>query len=340
MKAVVFREYGPPDVLQVEEVAIPVPRGGDVLIRVRATALNFGDLVVRDFKAVTPSKFHMPLLFWLIGRVTFGIRKPRIRVLGSEFAGVVAAVGRDVTLFKEGDQVFGYRGPRMGAYAEYLRMPERGVLAAKPANLGFAEAAAVPYGALMALSLLRKIDIQPGQRVLVNGASGGIGPAVVQLAKAHCQADVTAVCGTARLDYVRALGADRVVDYTKEDFTTSGETYDFIIDILGKTPFARSRRALRPNGRCLLVSFKSKQVLQMLWAALFGDKKLLCVVSSEKPADLRLVKDLVEAGKLTPVLDRCFPLEQAADAHRYVEAGRRKGAVVLVQRDSDPTPGP
>ncbi len=226
MKAVVFTEYGPPDVLQVKEVATPVPSHREVLIKIRATPLSFGDLLVRNFKAVTPAQFHMPLLFWLIGRVTFGLRKPSVRILGSEFAGEVAAVGKDVTLFKEGDQVFGYRGPRMGAYAEYLCMPESGVLAAKPANLGFAQAAAVPYGALMALSLLRKIDIQPGQKVLVNGASGGIGWAVVQLAKAHFQAHVTGVCGTARMDYVRVLGADHVVDYTKDDFSASGETYE------------------------------------------------------------------------------------------------------------------
>lgn len=329
MKAVVFTEYGPPDVLLVREVATPVPNDREVLIRIRAASVNFGDMVVRNFKAVTPAKFHMPLLFWLIGRVTFGLRRPRVRILGSEFAGEIAAVGRDVTRFKEGDQVFGFRGPRMGAYAEYLCMPERGVLAAKPANLSFTEAAAVPYGALMALSLLRKIDIQPGQRVLVNGASGGIGPALLQLAKTHFQADVTGVCGTARMNYVRALGADRVIDYTKEDFTASGETYDVIIDILGRMPFARSKRALRPKGRCILVSFKSRQVFQMLWTSLFGDKKLICAVSTETPEALRFIKGLVETGKLTPIVDRCFPLEQAADAHRYVEAGQRKGSVVL-----------
>ncbi len=330
MKAVVFTEYGPPDVLQVKEVATPVPSHREVLIKIRATPLSFGDLLVRNFKAVTPAQFHMPLLFWLIGRVTFGLRKPSVRILGSEFAGEVAAVGKDVTLFKEGDQVFGYRGPRMGAYAEYLCMPESGVLAAKPANLGFAQAAAVPYGALMALSLLRKIDIQPGQKVLVNGASGGIGWAVVQLAKAHFQAHVTGVCGTARMDYVRVLGADHVVDYTKDDFSASGETYDVIIDILGRMPFARSSRALRPKGRCFLVSFKAKHVFQMLWTSLFSDKKLRCALSSETPDALRFIKGLVEAGTLTPIIDRCFPLEHAAEAHRYVETGQRKGAVVLL----------
>jgi NADPH:quinone reductase-like Zn-dependent oxidoreductase len=331
LKAVVFTEYGPPEVLRVAEVAKPIPKAKEVLVRIRATALNFGDLLVRNFRAVTPAKFHMPLLFWLIGRLTFGFFKPRVRILGSEFAGEVAAVGKSVTLFKVGDHVFGYRGPAMGAYAEYLRVPEDGVLATKPSNLGFAEAAAVPYGALMAWSLLRRIDLQPGQKLLVNGASGGIGPAVVQLAKAHLGADVTGVCGTARMEYVRALGADRVIDYTKEDFTTSGETYDVIVDILGRMPFARSKRALRPNGRCVLVSFKAIQVFQMLWTAMFGGKKLLCVLSSETAADLRFIKGLVEAGKLTPIIDRCLSLEQAAEAHHYVETGQRKGAVVLVQ---------
>ena len=165
MKAVVFTEYGPPEVLRVTEVAKPIPKNKEVLIRIRATSLNFGDFIVRNFKAVTPAEFHMPLLFWFIGRVTFGFYRPRVRILGSEFAGEVAAVGKAVTLFKKGDRVFGYRGPAMGAYAEYLRMPENGVLAAMPSNLGFAEAAAVPYGALMALSLLRRIDLQPGQKI-------------------------------------------------------------------------------------------------------------------------------------------------------------------------------
>ncbi|MBL0219453.1 MAG: NAD(P)-dependent alcohol dehydrogenase [Myxococcales bacterium] len=330
MKAVVFSEYGPPQVLHVAEVATPVPKAREVLIRIHATSVNFGDMVVRNFKAITPSKFHMPMLFWLIGRVTFGLRRPRVHVLGSEFAGEIVSVGSRVTLFKPGDQVFGYRGPRMGAYAEYLCMPERGVVTAKPANLSFAEAAAVPYGALMALSMLRKLDLQPGQRVLVNGASGGIGPSLVQLARSHFHADVTGVCSTARLGYVRALGADTVIDYTKEDFTASGQTYDVIIDVLGRTPFARSKRALRPKGRCLLVSFKAKHVFQMLWTSLFGDKRLICAMSSETQDDLRLIKVLVEAGTLTPIVDRCFPLEEAAEAHRYVEAGQRRGSVVLV----------
>jgi NADPH:quinone reductase-like Zn-dependent oxidoreductase len=270
----------------------------------------------------------MPFLFWLFAKMYFGFRRPRITVLGSEFAGEVEAVGKDVRRFKAGDPVFGYRGPRMGAYAEYLCMPENGVVAKKPANMTYEEAAAVPYGAIMALNLLRKIELRPGQKVLVIGASGGIGPAVVQFAK-YNGAEVTGVCGTPRLDYVRSLGADRVIDYTKEDFMDSGETYDFIVDILGKRPFSQVKRSLKPGGRCLLVSFKMKQLFQMLGTSWVGDKKVICALSTEKAEDLVLIKELVEAGKLETVIDRCYPLARAAEAHRYVAQGGKKGSVII-----------
>ena len=219
-------------------------------------------------------------------------------------------------------------GQRMGAYAEYLCMPENGVVAIKPANMTYEEAAAVPYGAIMALNLLRKIELRPGQKILVIGASGGIGPAVVQFAK-YNGAEVTGICGTPRLDYVRSLGADRVIDYTREDFMDSGETYDFIVDILGKSSFARVKRSLKPGGRCLLVSFKMKQLFQMLATSWIGDKKVICALSTEKAEDLVLIKELVEAGKLKTVIDKCYPLAQAAEAHRYVAQGHKKGSVVI-----------
>jgi NADPH:quinone reductase-like Zn-dependent oxidoreductase len=329
MRAAVFTEYGPLNVSRLKAVATPVPRDKDVLIRVHATPIGFGDTLVRNFKAVTPRKFHMPLFFWLIGRGWSGFRKPRITILGSEFAGEIAAVGKSVRLFKEGDQVFGYCGPRMGACAEYLRMPERGIIAPKPSNMSYAEAAAVPYGSIMAWCLLRKMNPRPGQGILVNGASGGIGPLVLQLAKNQFGAAVTGVCGAARLDYVRALGADRAIDYTKEDFADGGEAYDFIVDILGKCSLGQCRRALKPKGRCVFVSFKMKQIAQMLWTSMVGDKKLSCTLCSERAADLRFVKELIEAGKLKAIVDRCFPLEQAAAAHRYVESGSRSGSVVI-----------
>jgi NADPH:quinone reductase-like Zn-dependent oxidoreductase len=329
MKAMLYRKFGLPEVLRLEDVDKPTPKGHDILIRVRATPLSFGDVLVRDFKAVTPRKFHMPFLFWIFAKFYFGFGNPKIRILGSEFSGEVEAVGPDVKRFRPGDPVFGFRGPLMGAYAEYLCMPEDGVVAAKPVSMSFEEAAAVPYGALMALSVLRKARLQPGQSLLVNGASGGIGPFVVQLARSHFGANVTGVCGTPRLEYVRALGAEKVIDYTQEDFTVRDETYDVIVDILGKNSFARCKRALKPGGRCLYVSFKMKKVFRMLWTSLSRRRKVVCVVSSEKAEDLALIKELAEAGKFRTIIDRCFPLAQAAEAHQYYEQGHRKGSVVI-----------
>jgi NADPH:quinone reductase-like Zn-dependent oxidoreductase len=316
-------------VLQLREVATPEPGDADVLVRVRAASVGFGDTLVRNLAAVSPRKFHMPFLFWLIAKLAFGVRRPRVEILGSEFAGEVAAVGRAVSRFKKGDAVFGFCGPRMGACAEYLRMPQDGVLATKPANLTFEQAAAIPYAAVMALGLLRKARLRPGQSVLVVGASGGIGPAVLQLAKLHFGASVAAVCGTARLDYVTALGADLAIDYTREDFTARPETYDVIVDILGRSSFTRSRRVLRPGGRLIFASFKMRQVLLSLWTALRGDQKAVCALVTERREDLVLAAELIESGKLTSVVDRCFPLEHAADAHRYAESGQKRGYVAI-----------
>jgi len=329
MKAIVLIKYGPPEVLHLKEVEKPTPKNNEILIKVLATPVNFGDALVRDFKAVSPRIFHMPFLFWLMGKIYFGFIKPKIPILGSEFSGEVESVGKDVNRFSKGDPVFGYRGPRMGAYAEYLCMPENGVVAPRPANMTYEEAAAVPYGAIMALNVLRKANLKPGQKILVNGASGGIGPALVQLARFHFGAIVTGVCSTPRLEYVRSLGAEKVIDYTQEDFADSGETYDCIVDILGKSSLARCKRSLRPKGRCLFVSFKMKQVFQMLWTSMSGGKKAVCVVSSEKAADLTFIKELIEAGKIKAIIDRRYPLEQAADAHRYVGQGQKKGNVVI-----------
>jgi len=328
MKAIIYTEYGSPDVLHLAEVAQPAPKDNEVLIRVHATAVNFGDLIARNFKNITPRKFSMPLLIWLPARLSFGFTRPKNPILGNEFAGVVEAVGAQVTHFKPGDAVFGYRGQNMGAYAEYVCMPESGMLALKPTKMTFEEAATVPYGALTALALLRKVNLQPGQKMLINGASGGIGAAAVQLAKVY-GAEVTGVCGTPGLDFVKALGADKVSDYTQEDFTGSGETYDVIFDILGKTSFGRGRKALKPNGRYLFASFKMKQLLQMLWTKIAGGQKVICALSSEKPEDLTFIKGLIEAGQYKAILDRCYPMTQAAEAHRYVEQGQKKGNVVI-----------
>ena len=328
MKAIVYTEYGSPDVLHLTEVAKPAPKDNEVLIRIHATPVNFGDLLARNFKSVTPRQFNMPFFFWLPARLAFGFRKPKKNILGSEFAGEVEAVGAAVTRFKPGDQVFGYRGQSMGAYAEYLCMPEDGVLAIKPANMTYAEAAAVPYGALTALSLLRKVNVQSGQQVLINGASGGIGSAAVQLAK-YFGAEVTGVCGTPRLEFVKALGADKVIDYTQQDFTRNGATYDLIFDILGKSSLARGKRSLRPNGRYLFASFKLKQLVQMLWTKIAGNQKVICALSTEKAKDLTFIKELIEAGKYKAIIDKRYPLAQTAEAHRYVESGQKQGSVVI-----------
>lgn len=217
----------------------------------------------------------------------------------------------------------------MGAYAEYLRLPEKGVVTTKPANMTYEQAAAVPYGAIMALGLLRKIRLKPGQDVLVVGASGGIGPAVVRLAKFHFGAKVAGVCGSTRLEYVKSLGADSVIDYTQEDFADRPETYDVVIDILGKSSYARCRRILKSHGRLVYVSFKMKQLLQMLWTSVFGANKVVCALIFERQEDLVSARGLMEAGTIQSIVDRTFPLEQAADAHRYAESGAKKGSVVI-----------
>lgn len=329
MKASILTEFGGPEVLRLGEVARPVPHDDDVLVRVHAASVGFGDTLVRNLAAISPRKFHMPLLFWLFAKMAFGVRKPRVNVLGSEFAGKVEAVGKAVTRFRRGDPVFGYCGPRMGAYAEYLRMPEDGVLTTKPASMTYEQAAAIPYGAVMALGVLRKARLRPGQRVLVVGASGGIGPAIVQLAKAHFGADVAGVCGTARLDYIRSLGADLAIDYTREDFVDRPETYDIIIDIPGKSSFSRCRRVLRPHGRVIFVSFKMAKILRALWTAVIGDRKAVCALVTEKQEDLVFLRELMEAGKIASFVDRSYPLDKAAEAHRYAESGAKKGCVVV-----------
>lgn len=328
MKAVVYTEYGPPDVLQLKEMEKPAPRDNEILIRNHATTVNIGDIWARNFKEITPSRFTMPLPLWLPSRIYFGFTKPRINILGSEFAGEVEAVGQDVKRFRKGDQVFGYRGQSMGANAEYLCVPEDGLVAIKPANMTYEEAAAVPYGALTALSLLRKVNIQRGQKVLINGASGSIGSAAVQLAR-YFEAEVTGVCSTPGMEFVKALGADKVIDYTREDFTKNGETYDLIFDILGKSSFSSCQNSLKQNGIYLLASFKMKQLFQMLWTSRRNGKKVICALSSESPEDLVLIRKLVEEGKIRSIIDRRYTLEQAAEAHRYVETGYKTGSVII-----------
>lgn len=329
MKAIVYHEYGKPEVLQIEEIEKPAPKDNEVLIKIHATTVNYGDILARNFKNTPRSEFNMPLILWFPARLDFGINKPRKKILGSEFSGVIEATGAEVKEFKVGDPVFGYLGQKMGAYAQYVCISEKGDISLKPKNMSFEEAATVPYGTLMALNLLKKVNIKPGQKVLINGASGGIGFAAVQLAKHHFGAEVTGVCSTPRMAFVNSLGADHVIDYTSTDFTQNGESYDLIFDVLGRSSFSKCKKSLRKNGRYLLASFKTKQLGQMLWTKIVGDKKVICGLAIEKQDDLIFIKKLIEEGKIKSIIDKSFPMDQIAEAHRYVENGKKKGNVVV-----------
>lgn len=326
MKAIIFEKYGPPEVLQLKEIDKPTPKDKELLIKVYATAVNFGDIYTRDLRKITARKSLMPFVLWFVSKMMLGFRKPKIKILGSEFAGEIESVGKDVKLFKKGDQVFGYLGMSMGTNAEYLCMPEKGTVAIKPTNMTHEEAATVSGNSMTALNILGKVNIQSGQKVLINGASGGIGSIALQLAK-NSGAEVTGVCGTPRLEYIKALGADKVIDYTKEDFTENGETYDLIFDVLGKSSFSRCKKSLNKNGIYLLANFKLPQLLQNLRTSIIGRKKVKCVLNITE--NISVIKELVEAGKIITVIDKRFPLEQAADAHSYIEKGLKKGSVVL-----------
>ena len=329
MKAIIYTEYGPPEVLRLQDVEEPLPQANEILIKIHAVSINYGDIIARNFKNISPGEFNMPFLFWILARFGFGFRKPKRKILGNIFAGEIETIGNVVKRFKKGEQVFGYIGEKMGAYAEYLCMPENGIIAVKPSNMTYEEASVVPYGSVMALNLLKKVNIQKGQKVLIIGASGGIGSAAVQLAKHYFGAEVTGVCGTPRLEFVKSLGADKVIDYTKEDFTQFGDTYDIIFDILGKGSFSQYKKSLKQNGIYLLASFKTKKLLQMLWTSIIGRKKVVCAIAIPKPEDLVFIKGLVEDGKIKSIIDERFPLEKAAEAHMYIETGKKKGNVVI-----------
>ena len=331
MNAVVYKRYGGPEVLHTAEIEKPEPEKRQVRVKVYAAGVNFGDLTARNFKNISPGAFTMPFLFWVLARFAFGFTKPRQPLLGNQFAGVVDTTGAEVKKFRKGQHVFGYTGEKMGAYAEYLCIGEDGFLTDKPEGMSFEEAASVPMGALMALNILNKADLQPGKRVLINGASGGIGSAAVQLAKQK-GAEVTGVCGTPRIEYVRNLGTDRIIDYTQQDFTSGAETYDLVVDILGKSSFSRCKRVLSPEGCYLRVSFKALHLFQMLFTAGTKGKKLRCVLAVPAEKDLETIKALIDAKVIKGVVDRSFPMDEASKAHRYVEQGERKGPVVIVMK--------
>jgi NADPH:quinone reductase-like Zn-dependent oxidoreductase len=329
MKAIVYTSYGGPDVLKIQDVQKPYPKDNEILIRTRAVAVNYGDTIARNFKHISPREFNMPFLFWLLARFSFGLNNPKKKILGNTFAGDIELIGNTVKQFKAGDLVFGYTGESMGACAEYLCTPENGIVAVKPSNMNYEEAASIPYGTIIALNLLRKANPQKGQKILIIGASESIGSAAVQLAKNYYGTEVTGVCSTPGLDYLKNLGADKVIDYTKEDFTQSKEIYDIIFDILGKSTFSKCKNLLKQKGIYLLSSFKSAKLLQMLWTSLTGGKKVVCVLVTHKTEDLLFVKQLAEEGKIKPLVDKIFPLEQTAEAHRYIETGNKKGNVVI-----------
>ncbi len=293
-------------------------------------SVNYGDIIARNFKNISTKEFNMILPFWILARLGFGLNSPERKILGNTFAGEIETVGNDVKQFREGEQVFGYTGEKMGAYSEYLCMPEKGILADKPSIMTYEEASVIPYGTIMALNLFKKAKLRKGHKVIIIGASGGIGSAAVQLAKHHFGAEVTGVCGTASIEFVKNLGADRVFDYKKEDFTRSKETYDLIFDILGKGSFSAYKPLLNHNGIYLSASFKSKKLLQMLWTSIVGRKKVVCAIAIPKPEDLVFIKRLIEEGKIKSVIDKCFPLEETAEAHRYIETGNKKGNVVIM----------
>jgi len=322
MKAAVYAKYGPPDVLRLEEVPKPTPGENELLIKTRATTVTAGDYRMRGY--------HVPPLFWLPGRLYMGIFRPRRRILGTEFAGTVEAVGSRVRRYQPGDAVFGSTGDRFGAHAEYIRLPEEAVVATKPGNMTWEEAAAIPFGGLTALFFLRdRGKIQSGQKVLINGASGGVGSAAVQLAKCF-DAEVTGVCSGNNLEMVKSLGADHVIDYTREDFTRNETVYEMIFDTVGNLPVSRCKRVLTPEGVLLTTVIGAGHVFQMVWSAMAGGKKVVGAVAPERVEDLLYIKALVEAGKIKPAIDRRFALERIVEAHRYAEKGHKKGNVVIV----------
>ena len=323
VKAILHTQYGAPDLLQLKEVDKPAPKDNEVLIATHATTVSTGDCNVRNFTFVTKSMLP-------IAKLMFGIRKPwKARILGTELAGEVERVGKDVTRFKTGDRVIASSGAAGGGHAEYACLPDTGAVAIKPDSLSWEQAVAIPFGANTALYFLRDLGkIRAGQDLLIIGASGAIGSAGVQLAK-HFGARVAGVCSGSNVELVRALGADSVIDYTLEDFTKSGNTYDLIFDVVGATTFDRCQRSLKPNGVFLQNIMELSDIVRVLWTSITGGKKIKGGVAIGNMAKMGLITALAEAGTLRPVIDRSYPLEQIPEAFKYVEQGHKKGNVVI-----------
>ena len=321
MKAIICTKYGPPEVLKIAEVEKPVPKDNEILIKNYATSVNSGDVRIRSF--------DVPPIFWLPFRLFMGVLKPRQNIPGIDMAGEIESVGKDVKSFKKGDRVFGSSYPKMGCYAEYICIPEKSAITKIPDKRSFDEMTPLFFGGHTALHFLRKGDIQKGQKVLVYGASGSVGTYAVQLAK-YFGADVTGVCSTANLELIKSLGADKVIDYTKEDFTKNGEIYDIIFDTVGESPFSGSLRSLSKKGYYLrAVHMKLAFILRGIWVTIFSKKKVIGGVAHEFKEDLEFLKKLYMEGDIKPVIDRTWPLEEIVEAHRYVEKGHKKGNVVI-----------
>lgn len=320
MKAFIYEEYGSPEVLHLREIAKPTPKSNEVLIRIHATTVTSGDWRVRSLE--------VPFGFGLISRLVFGIIKPRNPILGSELSGVIEAVGKDVTKFKIGDHVFAFDGFGMGCHAEFKCLHQDGAMALKPVNLTWDEAAALSFGGTTALSFLRRGKLQLGEKVLINGASGSVGTAAVQLAK-YFGAHVTGVCSTANQELVKSLGADHVVDYTKEDFTEASERYDIIIDTVGTAPFSRSKNLLKKGGRLLMVIADLPDMFQIPWVLMTSNRKIIAGPAAERAEDLQFLADISKEGAFKPVIDRRYPFDLIPSAHRYIDTGRKKGNVVI-----------
>lgn len=322
MRAIVCTKFGPPEVFQLKDLEKPIPKDNEVLIRIWATTVTAADCELRGLNV--PFLARLPVRIWL------GSRMPNL-LLGQELAGEVEAVGKATNRFQPGDLIFGTAGFRLGTYAEYICLPEKpgtGVLGLKPANMTYEEAAALSIGGLEAVHFLRRGNIQGGQRVLIIGAGGSIGTYAVQLAR-HFGAEVTGVDSAGKLDMLRSLGVDHVIDYTRGDYTKSGETYDVIFDVIGKSSFSNSVRSLKPNGRYLLGNPGVSQTVRGQWTPLKSGQRVIFRTASQGTDDLVFLKELVEAGHIRTVIDRRYPLEQLADAHRYVETGQKKGNVVI-----------
>ncbi|WP_372868501.1 NAD(P)-dependent alcohol dehydrogenase [Planomicrobium okeanokoites] len=320
MRAMVCTRYGPPEVLELQELDKPVPKTGEILIKVHASTVTAGDCEMRSFK--------FPVLLWIPLRLYLGVRKPRMKVLGQEFAGEIESAGSEQTLFVEGDRIFGSTEFKLGAYADYLCLPADYALARMADGVSFEEAAAMPTGGMNALFFLRKARIRAGQKVLIIGAGGSIGTLAVQLAR-NSGAEVTAVDSGEKLDMLLTIGADKVIDYRKEDFTVTGENYDVIFDVAGKSPFSKTVNAIKPKGVYLMGNPNISQMFRRLIHTKKGGRKIIAGAASYNAEDLRYLDGLLADGKIRPVIDRIFPLEELSDAHRYVESGVKKGNVVI-----------